>query len=612
MSVHPDEDFGSKQDRGGNNDRLGGINPLREVDVDKLRDSMAWSARQMATFRSQYVDSVSYFAGSRYGENSGSGETPLNMMRLAIEIWLRQLVSQSPAALVLTKSPALTAKAYEMELATNFLLDVIKFGRNLSDVVRSALFLLGVMKVGITSEYLPRGSGYTSKGGQPYAEPVLLEDFLYDMNARRQEEWDWVANRYRMPYDLVVNNPEYDKEAKAKLSPETERGVVEDFAGGQENTSDWTAGNAISKTEYRQHVDLWDIWIPGDNLFITLPAQQGLQPLLVREWEGPEHGPFHLLALSTVPGNIMPSAPAQHLFDLQDLLTVLVNQIGLQAKRQKTLTIADGRAVADGTAQAIMEAEDGQVIQATHVDSVREMKYGGVDPGNFGFVQWLKETMSYMAGNLDAMGGLSQQGGTLGQEQLLVQSSSEMLRDMQSKVVTFTADVIKDLAWYLYSDPFLELDLSKQIEGFGEVPFKWNAEDLDEKDFFRYQFRVAPYSLKSKGPEQRLGTIMQLATQVFLPLAPMMGAWGMSLNLKKLVELIAKYSDLPEIIELISSEMAFQGQDQMMPQTPGRRPLQSPSTTRSYIRESRSTQGAEERTKKNISALMIAGREKVA
>ena len=606
---HPDETFGGKQDRDVANDRLGGLNPLRDDDISRLRDSMSWSARQMSAFRSQYVDSVNYYVGGRYGENSDTGETPMNMLRLAIEIWVRQLVSQSPATLVLTKSPALISQAYEMELAVNFLLDAIKFGRNLSEVVRSSLFLLGIMKVGVTSEYLPRGSGYSSRGGQPYAEPVLIEDFLYDFNAKRIEEVDWIANRYRLPYDLVAANPEFDKEARDRISPDVERGITEDLAGGDISTSELSSGLSISKTEYRKHVDLWDIWIPGDNLFVTLPAQQGLKPLAVREWEGPEHGPFHLLAFSTVPGNIMPSAPAQHLFDMQDLLTALVNQIGLQAKRQKTLTIADGRAVADGTAQAIMEAEDGQVIQATHVDSVKEMKYGGIDPGNFGFVQWLKEMMSYLGGNLDAMGGLSQQGGTLGQEQLLVQSSSEMLRDMQSKVVTFTADVIKDLAWYMYSDPFLELELSKQIEGYGEVPFRWNAEDRDEKDFFRYQFQVAPYSLKSKGPEQRLGTIMQLTTQVFLPLAPMMSQWGMTLNLKKLVELISKYSDLPEVIELISSDTSFQGQDNMMPQTPGRRPLQSPNTTRNYVRESRSTQGNEERVKKNISALMMAGRE---
>jgi hypothetical protein len=562
------------------------LNLLDAVDVDRLRDSMSWSAKQMMPFREQYVNSVGHYAGSRYGDQVNVDKTPVNLLRMAVEIWIRQLISQTPRALVLTRSNEMKVAGYELELALNFLMEKIRFGDNMAEVVRSAVFLLGAMKVGLSSQYMPHGSGYSSEGGQPYAEPILLEDFLYDFNARRQEEWDWCANRYRMPYDLVMDNPDYSKRARDRLSPTTER-MSDDSpdSGSSETTSSLSSGNAITKTEYRKHVELWDVWIPGDNLFVTIPLQHGLEPLMVREWEGPEHGPYHLLAFSKVPGNIMPSAPAQHLFDLQELLTQLFNKLGRQAKRQKTITVASGQAVADGTAQRVMDAEDGQVLHTSHIDSVKEMNYGKVDPANLSFVVYLKELFSYMAGNLDAMGGLSQQGDTLGQEQLLVQSSSQMLQDMQAKVVTFTSEVIKDLSWYLYTDPFIELPLSKTIESFGEIPFIWGPGNR-KHDFFGYDFRVEPYSLQHKGPQQRLSTIMQVVTQVLLPLAPQMSEWGLSLNLRKFVELVAKYSDLPELQELVSSDVPLSPEPGISKEqaTPGRRPLQSPSTTRNYVR----------------------------
>ena len=601
--------YASDDDRPGI-DREGSseFNMADAVDIERLRESMSWSAKQMLPFREQYLEAVKFFAGSRYGDQSMMDMTPVNMMKLAVEIWVRQLISQNPQTLVIPRSGNLQASAYELELALNFLLSKMRFGESMAETVRSGIFLFGAMKVGLTGEYLPKWSGYSAQGGQVFAEPVLVEDFLYDFNARRIGDWDWCANRYRVPYDVVMQNKEFDKAVRDKLAPGTDRISAGTGAGSDgDRTTDMAAGHAISQTEYRKHVELWDVWLPGDKLLVTMPYQDGLEPLQIREWDGPEHGPFHVLSFSQVPGCAMPVAPAQNLYELQDLLTQLFNKAGRQAKRQKTITIADGAAVADGTAQRVKDAPDGEVIQANHVDSVREMKYGGVDPSNFNFLVFLKDTFSYLAGNLDAMGGLSQQAETLGQEQLLVQSSSQMLMDMQSKVVMFASDVIKDLAWYLYSDPFVELPLVKPIEGFGDIPFTWGP-DKRKDDFFAYDIKIEPYSLQSKGPQQRLSSLMQLTTQVLLPMAPQLSEWGMSFNLKKFVELVSRYSDLPELNDLISSDLPTEA-EAAAPRTgtPGRRPLQSPSTTRTYVRKNASTGGTQQaKNAKLMNGLMQA------
>ena len=561
---------------------------------------MEWSAQQSRIFRIRYEQSVRTFVGNRYGENSDANRTPVNLYKLAIEIWQRFLVSQTPAVLVLTKSPNRKVDAYELELATNYFLRRTNFGKNLGDVVRSALFMMGIMKVGITTPYNMDGMGFTYESGQPYAEPVNFEDWLHDMTARRIEEWDWCGHKYRVPYEVVMENPEFDDNVKRQLNKDTKPDVATGTytSHGEHvygSASRLSSGYALGKTEYRPKIELWDLWLPSSNLFVTMPVQEGLPPLQIRDWSGPMSGPFHLMTFGDVPGNLVPSPPAQHLYDLQQLFTILFNHISNQATRQKTVLVVDGKAEAEGTGQTIMESSDGQVIRSENADSARELSYGGVNPGVFQFVNWLKDIFSYTGGNIDSLGGLSQQGKTLGQEQLLLESSSSMLKDWQARVISFTKRITRDIGQYLYTDPLTVLPLTKRIEGYGEIPFDYGPGRRNDS-VFDYEFDLQPYSLQEQGPEQRLNNILKFATQIFIPMAPQMSEWGMNLNMQRLVELISRYSDLPEIAQLIETQVPLESemlsqQGRMPGARRGNRPLQSPVTQRNYTRENVSTGG---------------------
>jgi hypothetical protein len=618
MPPHPDEAFGSPHNevpggdrKRGQKGKVQGRSMSDDVNVQRLREAMRWSNQQLKPFREQHQEAVFFYAGDRYGDKHGLDKTPVNLLKLAVGVWLRQLAAQTPRTLVLTRDPAAKTDAFELEVATDFLLKEIRFGHNLSEVVMGALFSMGVMKVGITEAYLAESSALAGAAGQPYADPVLFEDWIHDMAARRMQEWEWCANRYKLPYDAVMDNPEFKN--KDGLMPRQGRA---DSGEGLDDpslrTNVLSDSQSMDSADFRDYVELYDIWVPGDKLLVTLPVQEGRLPLQVREWEGPKNGPFHVLGFNNVLGNVIPTSPAQSVYDLQDVFTRIFNNVARQALRQKTLTLADGRAVADGTAEKIMEASDGQVIRTEHIDSVREMKYGGVDASNHGFLVWLRETFSYMAGNIEVMGGLASQAGTLGQEQLLAQSSSEMVRDMQAKVIDFTKDIITDLSWYLYSDPYIRLPLTKPVEGYGDIAFEWGPE-ARTLDFFNYTFDVEPYSLQHKGPTQRMQMLMQLATQIFIPMAPLMEQWGMQFNFQKFVEMLSKYGDLPEISELISSELPTPHEEMYVPrheneQAHPNEARQSPVTQRNYTRSNIPTGGTQQaRDAKTIQTLMKGG-----
>jgi hypothetical protein len=555
---------------------------------------MEWSEKQLSPFRDRYYETLTVYAGNRYGNNTKLSSTPLNLLHLAVDIWLRQLVASTPRCLVLTRMPELKPSAFELEVATDYMLNEINFGDSLSECIRSAIFCQGVMKVGITSKYLAQGTRFTETSGQPFADPVLFEDFLFDMTARREEEWDWCGNRYTIPYEMVMDNPNFDKKVKDAIRPRT--GPGDDNFGGREKSKSHSLSTSDSpdKVEYDERIEVFDLWIPRENILVTLPVQNGLGPLEVIDWEGPERGPFHTVGFSRVPGNVVPIGPAQQIHDLQDVITRLFNQLTDQGLRQKTLTLADGTAVANGDAAAVMEAHDGQVIQVTNPDSIRELKQGGIDGNSQAFLVYLRELLSYSGGNIDALGGLAQQAGTLGQEELLAQSSSQMIQDMQQKVVDFTQRIVHDLAWYMYTDPQIELPLVKSIKDYGEISFNYGPDDRQE-DYFNFHFRIQPYSLQGKGPAQRLQLIQSIMQNTLLPLAPQLEQFGQTLDLAKYMEIISKYGDLPEIEDLLSSEIPTPYEEMMTAQAAaGERPTQSPVTQRNYTRKNVPTGGTQQ------------------
>jgi len=604
------EDSGS----GGPSVQREGVRNLKDPRVvTKLRECMEASAKALAPFRRRHKEAVQLAAGSRYGDGSAVGQTPLrktslNIFRLALEVLARNLISATPRTQVIPRVPKYKVEAYELQLAVDYLTQQITLGDTLAEAVRIALTSMGVVKVGITDAYMHESLGFKADAGQPFASPVLFEDFLFDTNASHWDEVDWVGNKYRVPLESVMDNPSFDKKVADKMRSRAKETL--DFDDLMHRTQEISGQPFADQPEFIEHVWLWDIHIPYDNRIVTLPAQDGLGVLQQREWTGPESGPYHRLGFFWVAGNLMPSAPMQHLYDIQSLLTSLFSEMGEQATRQKTITLCDGRAEADGTAEAIVDSSSGDVIRTNTADGVKVVSFPGVEDSTLRFSQLLREWMSYMGGNIDTIGGLAAQTQSVGQERLLAGSSSDLIRHMQAQVTTFTANILKDLAYYVYTDPISELELTKPIPGYQDIPFAYGPESR-QGSFFNFQFTVQPYTLQARGPTERLQMLYQIVTQMLMPLAPQFGEWGTKLRVDRLVEYILRDANFPELLDIVEQapvKMAGAGQNgQGGPQAAieKRRPLQSPVTIR---QTTRTPEGQQPTLKEKEAGLSGAGR----
>lgn len=557
------------------------MDPNSPADLTKLREAIRTSQNHLESFRTQYAERLAQYAGSGYGDNTENVDTPLNVFNLALRIYKRRLISGQPKVLVTARTESERGAAYELGLACDQLLREIDFLRTMKDVVQQALLSVGIVKVGVVPSDQAEQQGFLHDAEQPYCDAILLEDFAYDTAAKRWEEIDWCGNRYRIPLDEVLQNESYNQEAVEAISGGDGGRQDEDFRDGgnsDESVQHLGAGRDSLHEDIREYITVWDIWLPREGLFITIPDRGG-PPLRVVEWEGPEGGPYHLLSLDPIPGNILPVAPAGHLAPLAKLLNRMMRKLGDQADRQKTIPLISRAAQQSGFGQTITDATDGEAISCDDPKQVNEMRLGGVDQASYAFFMGAREIFSWLGGNIDTIGGLASKADTLGQEKLLAESGNGLISELESSILQFTKKVVTDLAWYLYTDPFSVRQLVKKIEGTSiEVPSMWSPEKRS-RPWFLFQFEVDPFSIHVRSPSERLQTVMQMFQTVIVPMIGPMTQAGMTFDIEGFWRLIVRYTGLTELSELIKAYgvgVTGEPKSDVVPK--------APQTQREYIR----------------------------
>lgn len=574
-----------------------------------LRDHMAASKRKLRPFYRHRKSAVEQYVGYRYTDNGTSRPVPMNYMEMAVNIYTRLLTPSEPKVTTLTPHAHLKPSAIDLELAVNHTLSQLDFSLTLQRCVMEALFLMGVVKVGMTRRHGSRMKGFLFDTGQPYVEVVSPEDFIVDMSARRWEHIMYVGNKYTRSLESVQQDPAFDEEMRNQLRPSQPQSIQQagredaDQIPRQDRASEISQGNDgfADQSVLENEVELWDLWIPRDKLFITIAANQELpRPLRIIPWTGPDRGPYHMLRFGTVPDNIVPLPPVSQWYDLHVLLNNVVRKLSEQAKRQKTLLLVQNGNEADG--EKITSASDGEAIPVEDASAHGEVSYGGPSNVLLAFAQQTRMWLSLAQGNIESLGGLAPGADTVGQEKLMSQSAGQRVSDMQDAVSRFIEEICEDLAWYLWDDPFIQLPLTKRIPNSDiEIPFEYRQESKSG-DFLDYNFRFEPYAAQHRSPAERLNMINQIAMNYLM--SPMgmqlMQAQGLGFDMAGFLKLLGKYGDIPELSELVIPSQAVAPYPPVT--TAGGK---NTSTSREYVRRSQGNSQANQQ--QQINELMGMG-----
>ncbi len=522
------------------------------------------SFRRLDKFRVERRSAVRQFVGAHYGVEGSPKHVPLNYLELAISIYRRLLAPRIPKVLWTTQIPELRQTALTAELAENELLREMNFGRTLSRWTMDGLISIGLLKLGL-EPVQP-----TDLSGQPFAETISLDDWVHDTGANRIEDAQFMGNRYWLPLEKAQ-----DLFGDDSLMPSDGSSVS---TGSHQETKDIGSGHESkdpATERWMDTIELWDMWLPYSKELVTFAGDEP-DPLRVMKWKGPKRGPYHILSYAEVPDNIMPLAPVSNLIDLHMMANTLFRKLRNQAENIKNVIgYQDGH---EQDALRLQASQDLDLIKMDDPNSLVPFKTGQLDAPMVAFSIQLRDMFSWFAGNLDILGGLSAQSETLGQDRLLASSASERLKEMQDRTLIAVNGVTEDIGEYLFSDNSRTKRLLHTIGEF-EVELEFGPKTR-KGDLSDYLIEVAPYSLQTRSPAERLQTIQTLFEKFILPLGPQMEQQGLAPDMRLLTDLVARYSDTPEIRDILV------GVD---PTTlPGgqhaREGRQSPVTTRRNIR----------------------------
>ena len=572
----------------------------------RLRDSIDHSRRQLAPFRQQRNEVIKQFVGKHYGQHGSSEHRPVNFMELSVNIYMFNLAARPPRLNVSTRYPELKPVASGLTLGINEFLKRINAGRVLREFVMDAMFGFGIMKVGLADEDFVELDGEEIGIGSAFMDTVSLDDFVYDTDARTYDAVRYAGNKYMIRKNHALESGLYDNKVLEEYCSSWEaRAQNED---GGERASMLTTGSSLDYDTEDPLIELMDIWIPDDNVIITMPAETG-QDMVLREseYEGPQtgarsqQGPYHLLRFNPVPDNIYPLPPVMIWRDLDDLANKLMRKMNNQAVRQKEVTGVRTGSERDG--RNIQSAQDGQMISLDDPQSATIMKFGGVDATTQAFFLNVKEMINYIGGNLDSLGGLSKQADTLGQEEMIAASSALRIQSMQMELHQAMTQIMRSLCWYVVTDPMMELPYTRRLQGMEdiEVASSIRASDM-QGDFLDYNFEIEPYSMQPQTPQQKAMMLQQILSQFYMPALPFLEQQGLQVDWHMVNKLLSEYSSLPELELVIRAA----DEDEM-----GDRPTEShervnpTQTTRKYLREGRP--GGTRSTQDNALARTLMG-----
>lgn len=512
----------------------------------RLKTALEWSLRQLKPHRERFARLVKMYAPEL---EEAEDHWILNMHRQATDIYTRTFGSRDPSVLVLARDRSLALEAYEFEIAMNQLLKVIRYGSALRECVKNACLLFGVMKCGITAASEYDSQGFAFDAGTPFVESVLPEDWVHDMQARRPEEWGYCGDRYKLPLEDLLNDPNVSDEAKEYLerAPKAQVGSELDEKVSQLATDDGVRDP--DDESFLETREVWDVYIPRLQMVTTLTDDFAIVCKSIH-WDCDPTGPYDMLRFGHVPGNVVPSPQVGTQFPLADIINKLYRKVSKQANNQATVWAANGAAANDGTVDRLVKAEDNETVRVDDVNALKPFSRGGPDRSVMGLAELLKGLYSYSAGNLDTMGGLSPSAPTARQEQIMANASSAIALDMGDAVNTLNERVVKKLGYWIYTDPMLTLKLEKKVTEGIVLPVEWGPERR-QAQYSSFNVTVQPYSSQSKTPADRSRQLLAILSQVIAPFAPMMQAQGIAINFVSLLSLFERYEDLPELSQIL-------------------------------------------------------------
>ncbi len=504
---------------------------LSDEQVNKLHTAIEWSIKELAYPRSRRREALKMLVGKHYMPQGSDDIMPVNMLKLAVDIYVRHLAARSPRVLFSTRYEALRSTARDFELAVNQIPEEIRLTQTMRNVVTEALFGMGVVKCGLTTVSSTAEHAY----GESFVDCVPFSTYFFDLSAPSWDAIQYEGNDYWMEYEDFKAAEWVSDEAKKDARPDT---YSLNGAGG--DLTDMAISVQSAPEAFRDRIHMRDVWLPKERLLVTYRVTNKKICHEV-QFEDDMPSPYKRLGFTHVPGNLVPLPPVASWYDLNELYNAVFRKLGYSAAAYKAVLAFSG-----GDDQSITNLK-----KALHGDGItyhgakpEKLEAGGVDAPTLAFSMKVRDLCSYFGSNLDSLGGLAPMTQTIGQDKLLADAAGAQLRDMADQTIDFVRDVFRALAYYEWTNPIKKRKLKKPIVGTDEfITVDWDS-DHKNGEFSQYDLDIDVYSLQDQSPNLMLQKLIAFLQQVVMPMWPAAQAVGGTLDVEGVLKEAARLANM--------------------------------------------------------------------
>ena len=515
----------------------------------RLSRAVSVSDKQIGPFRRQRLEFVKRYGGPYFGKGYNVAE-PFNIIFSIVSTLVPALMFE-PRMTITTRHPELDEFANLLRLRCDHTLEEIEFDDVVRDVVLDSLFGAAVTKTGLAPsgmELHDAQGNFMADPGKPFVDRVDMDDYVVDMTARHRNEVAWEGNRFYVPFELAMDGGLFDRARLELLRSNMQTSHRQD----QVRDLTKSAAKSVYDEGYYDRICLMDVWLPAENMVVTMSGdpEENVGYLAEVEWDGPESGPYDMWSFSRVPSNILPLPLICVLFDMAQMINRMARKMIRRGEAVKDVGVFNKGEEKD--AEAVRVASDGDMVGVIDPTQFTTLKFGGDFKEGFDIVAWLQSYLNRIGGNLDLVGGLQAQAGTLGQDQMNLANARVRIEDWQRQVRRSADKVMEKIAWYEWTNDTLfekkELYVPFQDSRLGAYIAEWGNER--EGDFLDYMFKVDPYQKREGSPEEQYARIRQWIMDIVLPMTQSAGVQGKVLDVAKLVEITGRHLGIEEASQI--------------------------------------------------------------
>lgn len=498
-----------------------------------LRQSAVQGFKRLKNFRANRLRFIEAYVGSFYDKDSGVlGSEPLNMAFNAVRVLVPNLVSRNPKMVIDTDYLMYRQYGELLALALDYLSKKLKLPKILQRGIVDAIFTMGIFKVGLsTSNSLVYFGEEAVDPGQLYVETVDLDDFTFDPSTKYLDKRaGFLGERMRVERDLMLASGLFDNALVEKL-PSSMDVLIKQSKAVRELSAKQLQPSQLAKLH--DFVDLMELWLPDPEVLVTVPFDGPELNMFLREetFNGPDDGPYAFLSLTPpVPGNPLPVGLAGIWHDLHYVTNRIAKKTMDQALAQKDI-LGYQRQYADD-AQEIVEAKNLDAVAMADPTSAAMYSFGGQNPRNEQMLAQLGMWFNQMSGNLEMIGGTGMETKVATVANILQQGAATGVTYMRDQVYETTTDILRKCAWYLHTDPLIQLPLIRRET----IPAEYEITDeqvrmisparTDETqvffspevrngDFLDFAFSIQQDSMGPINWQHRLQQLEMLAVRIF-------------------------------------------------------------------------------------------------